>query len=64
MPKKPEKRPNFMKRFRAILREEEHKLADAKRMQEHAQKASEFYAAGRIEEAEQELQKAERFLKK
>lgn len=55
MPKKPEKRPNFMKRFRAILREEEHKLADAKRMQEHAQKASEFYAAGRIEEAEQEL---------
>lgn len=58
------RRPDFMHRFRRILREEERKIAESKRMQTHARKASELFAAGKIEEADRELKRAERLLKK
>ena len=57
MAKKP---PDFMKRFKAVLKEEERKIKDAKRMKEHARKASELYAEGKVTAADRELRKAEK----
>lgn len=54
------KRPDFMKRFRAILAEEKRVL----KAKEHARKASEHLAHDRTEEADKELRKAERLIGK
>ena len=55
----PKKRQNFIHRFRAIRVAEER----AKQMGKHARTASELYAAGRYDEVDQELKKAEHLLK-
>lgn len=54
------KRPDMMRRFKAILAEEKRAL----RMKEHARKASELYAEKRFDEADRELGKAERLMRK
>lgn len=63
MPKAP---LDFMKRFRAVLVEEERALADRERaaqMKKHARVASELHAAGKLAEADAELRKAEALAK-
>lgn len=52
--------PNYSKRFQAIRRAVER----ARKMHAHSRNASDFYAHDQFEEADRELKKAEKLLRK